>query len=77
LFAPDLQSAEVLFRGLASTVQTNSLIVLDVPEINSAAMTLAARYGMERVFETARMYTQPSPQILIERVFGVTTFELG
>jgi hypothetical protein len=29
------------------------------------------------VFETARMYTGPVPAVALERVFGVTTFELG
>jgi hypothetical protein len=29
------------------------------------------------VFETARMYTGPIRPIKLERVFGVTSFELG
>jgi hypothetical protein len=29
------------------------------------------------VFETARMYTGPIPPLRLDRVFGVTTFELG
>jgi hypothetical protein len=29
------------------------------------------------VFETARMYTGAIRPVLLERVFGVTTFELG
>jgi hypothetical protein len=29
------------------------------------------------VFETARMYTGAVPRLRLERVFGVTTFELG
>jgi len=29
------------------------------------------------VFETARMYKGPAPQLPVERIFGVTTFELG
>jgi hypothetical protein len=29
------------------------------------------------VFETARMYTGPMPPLRLERVFGVTTLELG
>ncbi len=53
------------------------VIVLDVPETNPAAVALAERHGMTSVFETARMYTQDAPPIAIERVFGVTSFELG
>jgi len=32
---------------------------------------------MTKVFETARMYTGPLPEIDLEGMFGVTTFELG
>ncbi len=32
---------------------------------------------MTSVFETARMYTQHAPEIALDRVFGVTSFELG
>jgi hypothetical protein len=38
---------------------------------------LAARYGMTPSFETVRMYTHGEPETARERVFGVTTFELG
>ena len=36
-----------------------------------------ARPGLAPVFETARMYTGAIPPLRLERVFGVTTFELG
>ena len=52
-------------------------LYLDVPEPNPAAMALARAAGMEPVFETARMYTRPPPPVRAERVFGVTSFELG
>jgi hypothetical protein len=32
---------------------------------------------MKQVFGTARMYTGEPPAIALDRVFGVTTFELG
>ena len=32
---------------------------------------------MTPVFETARMVAGPAPEEPIERIFGVTTFELG
>ena len=32
---------------------------------------------MKPMFETARMYTKGKPNIDLQRVFGVTTFELG
>jgi len=38
---------------------------------------LARGLGLTPVFETARMYTGAIPPLRLERVFGVTTFELG
>jgi hypothetical protein len=32
---------------------------------------------MTPVFETARMYTRQSPELPLNRLFGVTSFELG
>lgn len=52
-------------------------IILDVPEPNAAAMMLAQTLGLESVFETARMYRGTPPNYDIQRLFGVTTFELG
>lgn len=76
LFAEDGETAERLFRALASTRLLGG-VYLDVPEPNPAAVALAERYGMTRVFETARMYTGPAPDVDLSRIFGVTTFELG
>jgi hypothetical protein len=32
---------------------------------------------MKPVFETARMYTGPAPDLPLSRLYGVTSFELG
>ncbi|MFM0341746.1 GNAT family N-acetyltransferase [Paraburkholderia fungorum] len=76
LFADSELIAGELFEALAARMPAE-VIVLDVPETNPAAVALAERHGMSSVFETARMYTQALPVISIERVFGVTSFELG
>lgn len=76
LFADDAEIADRLFQALAATV-AGQTIHLDVPEANAGAVALAQRHGMSIVFETARMYTQAPPPIALERVYGVTTFELG
>ena len=52
-------------------------IFLDVPGINLDAIALVQDLGLAPVFETARMYTGAIPPLRLERVFGVTTFELG
>lgn len=76
LFADDAQTAEALFAALTAQCPGET-IVLDVPEPNAAAVALADRHGMTSVFETARMYTQQTPDIPLARLFGVTSFELG
>ncbi len=77
LFADTPEVAEALYRSLVSHAPAGSPVYLDVPEVNEAALALAGRYGMRRVFETARMYNGEAPAIDLSRVFGVTTFELG
>ncbi|MEO1591343.1 MAG: GNAT family N-acetyltransferase [Cyanobacteria bacterium J06632_22] len=77
LFAETAEIAEDIFRGLRSHLPPNTLFYLDTPEINPAAVTLAEKYNMHRSFETARMYTQQAPDLPLDQIFGVTTFELG
>jgi ribosomal protein S18 acetylase RimI-like enzyme len=77
LFADDASLAEALFHGLAMRVPAGAEVYLDVPEPNAAAIALAERHGMAVVFETARMYTGRAPSLPLNRLFGVTTFELG
>lgn len=50
---------------------------LKIPAINPAAVAPAAAHGLQPVFETARMYTAAPPAQPIDRLYGVTTFELG
>lgn len=77
LFADQPGFAESLFRALESSVPEGSAIFLDIPEVNLAALELVRRHEMSVVFETARMYRGAAPQLPVERIFGVTTFELG
>lgn len=66
-----------LFSALTATIPEESEIFLDVPEPNKAAIALAQKFGMTPVFETARMYTKCFPNLPLENIFGITTFELG
>ena len=77
LFADSKDLAEKLFVSANNLIENNSAVYLDTPEINKDAVTLALKYRMSKVFETARMYTKQQPDIDISKVFGVTTFELG
>ena len=76
LFADDFENADSIFAALCNAVDRGP-VFLDVPEPNPGAMRLASKYGMVRVFETARIYTGEIPEIDLNRVFGVTSFELG
>ncbi|MDB6081626.1 MAG: gCN5-related N-acetyltransferase [Chlamydiia bacterium] len=76
LFADSPAIAEELYQTLSSKVSDGPLF-LDVPEINTSAIHLVTKYAMKKVFETARMYRKLPPQQLLEKVYGVTTFELG
>jgi GNAT superfamily N-acetyltransferase len=77
LFADRPEYAEALFVALKAHAAEGTPLYLDVPEVNPAAVDLAKRYNMNAVFETARMYTGKSPDLPMNRLFGVTTFELG
>lgn len=76
LFADDALAANALYARLANFAQGGPLF-LDAPQNNPAAMALVQQQGMVEVFGCARMYLGPPPAIAHERVFGVTTFELG
>ncbi|MBI5605570.1 MAG: GNAT family N-acetyltransferase [Deltaproteobacteria bacterium] len=77
LFAEDPGTAEAIFLDLSSRAEEKEVVYLDIPERNPAALVLAGKYGMQKVFSTARMYTGKEPEIPLSKVFGVTTFELG
>ncbi len=75
LDAVDRTAAEAVFGALVG--DEGGEIFLDVPQPNREAAALAGAHGLSPVFETARMYTGPVRPVALERVFGVTTFELG
>jgi len=77
LFANDPELADKIFLALNNYVEPGEPVYLDTPEVNPAAVQLAEGYGMQKVFETARMYTKNQPDIDLKRIYGVTTFELG
>jgi GNAT superfamily N-acetyltransferase len=76
LFADTAEDARALFAGLTATAAGRE-VAIDVPENNAPAVALAEDLGLTPSFETARMYTGPVRPFAAERVFGVTTLELG
>jgi hypothetical protein len=76
LVADDRAGAEDVLDALVAAAGGGE-IFLDVPEPNHAAVAIARSYGLTPVFETARMYTGPIRPIRLDRIFGVTSLELG
>jgi hypothetical protein len=69
--------AESLYVALAARAGVDEPVFLDIPEPNLAAAALTRRHGMHTVFETARMYTGTAPAVPMQRLYGITSFELG
>lgn len=76
LFADTPEVAEDIFLALSAQAPGEP-VYLDAPEPNAAAVALARRHGMVPVFETARIYTKAVPDLPLDEIFGVTSFELG
>jgi len=76
LFARDAATARALIADAAPHRAPGPLI-LDLPEPNAEAVAIARAMGMEKVFETARMYTASPPPMRREGIFALASFELG
>ncbi len=77
LFADGFVQAENLLLSLIAELPAGESVYLDIPEINIEAKLLVSKHKMKKVFETARMYSQEKPEIDLNKVFGITSFELG
>lgn len=76
LFADDPDTAETLYTALAAHVPGERFF-LDVIEPNEPGMAMVKRHDLEKVFETVRMYVGDAPDMNLEKIYGVTSFELG
>ena len=70
LFADTATVANDIFQALVAKVPADSHYYLDIPEVNNDAKILVKRYGMEYVFETARMYTQSAPALPLNKILA-------
>ena len=52
-------------------------VQLDVPEPNGDALSLASAFGLREAFGCARMYLGRAPDLPLDRIYGVTSFEFG
>jgi len=76
LFANNAIIAEELYKACLNSVVGEPLY-LDIPVSNPSAVELIKKYNTTYVFECARMYYGQAPKMAINKVFGITTFELG
>lgn len=75
LFAADAEVARELLLGLAEG--RDAAVAIDVPLPNGAAVAMVEQLGMTPSFETARIYRGTDPGIPLDRIFGITSLELG
>lgn len=76
LFAKTPNAADVLFQSLCSSIHEGP-VFLDIPEPNKEAAALASQYKMKPVFEVLRMYKNGKPDVNLNGIYGITSFELG
>ncbi|SDD30278.1 N-acetylglutamate synthase, GNAT family [Variovorax sp. CF079] len=77
LVADRPEVASTLYAALCDRVPEGDPIYLDVPMPNADALALARALGLRSVFETARMYAGTAPACELQRLYGITSFELG
>lgn len=76
LFAETPAIAEELLKATL-TVILDEPIYIDVPVTNADALEMLKAHHAKYVFECARMYYGSIPTIPVQKIFGITTFELG
>ncbi|TDK34343.1 GNAT family N-acetyltransferase [Rhizobium deserti] len=76
LFAATAADAELLLRACAAEAKQAPLQI-DVPDMQRDFVERLQGLGFTKGFMTARMYRGRRPEAPMNRVFGITTLELG
>lgn len=76
IIADTPQTAQRLLHALATHAKPPALFI-DVPDNNTAALSLVETFDFKPVFETARMYRGAPPVRRTDHIFAETTLELG
>jgi GNAT superfamily N-acetyltransferase len=76
LFADNEHVAEELYKACLSAA-SGEKVYLDIPVKNKNAAELVKKFDAKYVFECARMYYGEPPKIDLNKIYGITTFELG
>ncbi|MEX0620889.1 MAG: GNAT family N-acetyltransferase [Solirubrobacterales bacterium] len=75
VFSSNPEQAQALILSLAKG--HDGRIAVDVPLPNTAAVEMLVSLGLEPEFETARIYRGRTPDLPLDRIFGITSLELG
>lgn len=75
VFASQAEVARALILSLAR--ESAERIAVDVPMPNLVAIEMLTELGLTPEFETARIYRGGIPELPLDRVFGITSLELG
>lgn len=76
LFAESLNIAKTLLKALCGKIDKGP-VYLDIPEPNQKAQSLVADFNMKPKFEVIRMHRNGMPDLDLQGIYGMTTFELG
>lgn len=76
LFAQTYDAATALYEACL-TAAVGEKVYLDIPLSNPHAVALTQHYQTQAMFECGRMYHGQAPEIPLDQVYGITTFELG
>lgn len=76
LVANSLDDATAILQGLIASI-SEGMIYVDVPMPNLMAVEFFKSLKFEPTFETARMYKGKIPNLDLQKIYGVTTLELG
>lgn len=68
--------AATILQGLISKI-SHGMIYIDIPMPNLKAVKLVQSLNFKPSFETARMYRGNTPNLDLNKIYGVTTLELG
>lgn len=76
LFADTPIVAKELYKACLNAAN-GDYVTIDIPVVNTGAIALVKEFDAGYVFECARMYYGHVPKQDIDKVFGITSFELG
>lgn len=77
LFADGSNIAKEIITGLTQSLANKTQYFVDIPKDNPQALDVISSHNMKKVFESARMYSKENPKLPLERIFGITSLELG